>query len=81
MLIFVAPRSRNFAIVGDQAIHERCGESFWRDVTAQMTEHFRQGQFTQGIVHAVAKAGALLGEHFPRQKGDQNELSDAVERD
>ena len=25
VLIFVAPRSRKFAVIGDQAIHEKCG--------------------------------------------------------
>lgn len=81
VLIFVAPRSRKFAILGDQGVHEKCGETFWREVAAQMTAHFQQGGFTEGIVGAVQKAGALLAEHFPRLADDQNELPDTVERD
>src|SRR5213080_3624241 len=32
VLIFVAPRSHKFAVVGDKAIHEKCGEQFWQHV-------------------------------------------------
>src|SRR5580765_870159 len=28
VLIFIAPRIHKFAVVGDQAIHERCGDEF-----------------------------------------------------
>jgi len=28
VLIFVAPRAHKFAVVGDKAIHEKCGEQF-----------------------------------------------------
>ncbi len=81
VLIFVAPRSQKFAILGDQGIHERCGENFWREVAEQMTAHFRKSEFTEGIISAIQKAGTLLAEHFPRRTDDKNELPDAVERD
>src|SRR5215470_15104455 len=29
VLIFVAPRVHKLAVVGDDAIHERCGDEFW----------------------------------------------------
>lgn len=81
VLIFVAPRSQKFAIIGDKAIHERCGENFWHEVAEEMTAHFRKSEFTEGIVSAIQKAGTLLAEHFPRRTDDKNELPDAVERD
>jgi uncharacterized membrane protein len=81
VLIFVAPRSRNFAIIGDQGVHTRCGDAFWREVTAEMTAHFRKSEFTQAILHGIRKAGDLLAQHFPRKADDRNELSDEVARD
>ena len=81
VLIFVAPRSQKFAILGDKGIHERCGENFWREVAEQMTAHFKKSEFTEGIVSAIQKTGTLLAEHFPRRADDKNELPDAVERD
>jgi len=79
VLIFLAPTSRTFAVIGDTAIHEKCGESFWRILAATMESHFKRGEFTDRLVHAIERAGALLGEHFPRSPDDKNELPDAIE--
>jgi len=78
VLILIAPESRKFAIFGDEAIHAKCGQPFWDEVTAAMTSHFREGKFTEGLVHAIERAGCLLAKHFPRQPDDKNELPDNV---
>ncbi|HZZ18438.1 MAG TPA: TPM domain-containing protein [Opitutaceae bacterium] len=70
VLIFVAPRSRNFAIVGDSAVHEKCGDVFWSSVAKTMGEHFKAGHFTEGVVHGVERAGELLAATFPRTTSD-----------
>lgn len=79
VLILFAPRSRTFAVIGDTAIHEKCGDRFWRELAAAMTAHFKCGDFTTGLVHGIDRAGALLAEHFPRAPDDRNELPDDVE--
>ena len=78
VLIFVAPGSRNFAILGDTAVHAKCGEAFWEQVTAEMRQHFQKGEFTAGLVHAIHAAGKLLAEHFPPQGPGTNELPNSV---
>lgn len=78
VLIYVAPVSQTFAIIGDEGVHAKCGDSFWHEVAAAMGGHFRAGKFTAGVAHGVERAGALLGAHFPRQPGDTNELADSV---
>ena len=65
VLIFVAPRSRTFAVIGDRGVHEKCGEGFWQEMAAAMTGYFKKGDFTEGLLHGVERAGALLAEHFP----------------
>jgi uncharacterized membrane protein len=79
VLLFVAPSSRNFAIVGDTGIHEKCGDPFWRLVAAEMEARFKRGEFTEGLVHAIEHAGKLLAENFPRSPNDRNELPDQIE--
>jgi uncharacterized membrane protein len=80
VLIFVAPRSRNFAILGDSGIHEKCGDDFWNDAAAAMSDHFRKGDFAGGIVATVQKVGDVLAAHFPRREGSAvNELPDEVD--
>lgn len=65
VLIFVAPRSRTFAVIGDKGIHDRCGDDFWRELARAMTEFFKRGQFTEGLVHGIDRAGEILASHFP----------------
>ena len=78
VLLLVAPESRTFAIYGDTAIHEKCGDPFWGEVAASIGDHFKQGDFTGGIIHALDRAGELLATHFPRRPDDKNELPDNV---
>jgi len=79
VLIFLAPRSRNFAVIGDRGVHEKCGDPFWRELAAAMGVYFQREAFTEGLVHGIERAGLLLAEHFPRQPEDRNELPDRVE--
>ncbi len=66
VLIFVAPRARQFAVIGDTAVHAQCGDPFWRQLAGTMGGYFRLGEFTPGIIHGVQTAGELLATHFPR---------------
>jgi uncharacterized membrane protein len=70
VMIFVAPRSRNFAVIGDSAVHEKCGDAFWTSLAKTMGEYFKAGQFTEGVVHGVERAGELLAKTFPRSAAD-----------
>jgi uncharacterized membrane protein len=82
VLLFVAPASRRFAVLGDRAIHERCGDGFWKDVADAMAAEFRNGRFSEGILAGIAAVAAELARHFPRRPGDvdRNELPDTVSR-
>ncbi len=81
VLIFVAPRSHKFAVIGDVGVHTRCGDGFWQQMAAEMTGHFRGQNFNQGLLHAIGRAGELLAQHFPPRPDDRNELPDEVEGD
>lgn len=83
VLIYVAPVSQTFAVIGDAGIHERCGAAFWSDIATAMQEDFRAGRFTEGIVKGVHEAGNALARYFPREgvARDVNELSNDVTRD
>lgn len=81
VLIFVAPRVHKFAVIGDSAVHAKCGDAFWNEMRDSMAEHFRKSEFSQGIIHGIKKAGSLLAQHFPRHPDDKNELPDDVAHD
>lgn len=81
VLFFVAPNVRKFAVLGDAGVHQRCGDEFWRELTNEISGHFKSLRFTEGIVHGIRKAGQLLAQHFPKRSDDKNELSDDVAHD
>jgi uncharacterized membrane protein len=79
VLIFVAPRSQKFAVIGDEGIHRRCGNKFWQNLVEAMRSHFKAANFNDALIYAIDKAGELLSEHFPRRPDDRNELPNRVE--
>jgi uncharacterized membrane protein len=78
VLIFVAPRAHKFAVVGDQAIHEKCGEQFWQHVVDGMRVHFQNEKFSHALTEAVNEVGKVLAAHFPRTSANANELPDEI---
>ena len=81
VLIYIAPKARSFRILGDAGIHEKAGGDFWTQVASVIEEHFRRGEFTDGVVRGVERVGELLAAHFPRRADDRNELPDQVTED
>lgn len=81
VLFYVVPRDRAFAVIGDEAIHAKCGQSFWDETAKVLEREFGEGRFTEGLVAGIRRAGDLLAEHFPRKSGDRNELPDALAGD
>jgi uncharacterized membrane protein len=79
VLIFVAPRAQKFAVIGDQGLHEKCGDAFWEALTEAMRMHFQAQNFTDAVLHAIRETGALLAQHFPRRTDDRDELPNRVE--
>ena len=79
VLIYVAPRSQTFAIVGDEAAHRCCGDAFWKTVSAEMGQRFREDP-TASIIHAIGRVAGRLGEDFPCRADNPNELPDFVIR-
>ena len=78
VLIFVAPRAQKFAVVGDKAIHESCGEQFWQHIVDEMRVHFQNEKFSHALMGAIDEIGTVLATHFPGKSANSNELPDDV---
>jgi uncharacterized membrane protein len=81
VLIYIAPRTRNFALWGDEAVHEKCGDIFWSEVAQSMSAAFHKGQLTEALVEGIRRSGELLAENFPPADEPRNELPDRIERE
>src|SRR5690348_7624573 len=49
VLIYFAPLTRQFAIIGDAGIHAKCGDNFWQTITSEMTPLLKSEQFTEAV--------------------------------
>ncbi len=78
VLIYIVPSHHKFAIIGDKGIDAKVPANFWQEVRDIMQQHFRQGQFAEGICQGIRLAGQKLKQFFPLQEGDKNELSDEI---
>ena len=79
VLLFVAPRRHQFAVIGDAGIHERVSDAFWAQISEGLQRDFRAGELTAGLLHAIDAIGDRLAEHFPPDPVGDNELPDRVE--
>ena len=80
ILFFIVPSRKRFVVLGDTGIHAHVGQDFWDSIAALLSEHFRKGEFTEGLVRAIGEAGARLAAHFPCDPAtDTNELPDDVD--
>jgi uncharacterized membrane protein len=79
LLIFLAPKSQKFAIVGGTALHEKVGQAWWNDLIALLTRYFKESLYTDGLVAAIEHAGKALQLHFPASTPDRTGQKDIVE--
>ncbi|PSH05647.1 MAG: hypothetical protein CXZ00_00415 [Acidobacteria bacterium] len=80
VLFFVVPARRKFVVLGDNGIHEKVGQDFWHYIVRIVSEKFRHGDFTEGLVRGIEAVGEQLATHFPYDaERDSNELSDDVD--
>lgn len=79
VLVYVAIRDRQLALLGDKGIHEKVGAEFWNKEVKLILSHFNRADYAAGIAHVVEEIGEALRTHFPYDKdGDINELPDDI---
>ncbi len=79
VLVYIAIKDKQLAVMGDEGIHRKVGEEFWKQTVAKMLSHFKTESYVEGLVHAVNDIGEALQSHFPYDKNtDKNELPDDI---
>lgn len=78
VLFYLAVTDKKFAILGDGGINAKVPEDFWDNIKMTMTDHFKNGEFAEGLSNGIKMAGEQLKAHFPYQQDDVNELSDDI---
>ena len=80
VLIYLAVEDHNFVICGDKGINDVVQDDFWNCTRDIMVAEFKKGDFKQGLIDGITRAGEQLQKYFPWQEGDTNELSNEISR-
>ena len=77
VLVYIAMKDRQFAILADQGIHEKVGQAFWNQEVSVMKKHFSNALPADAIEAVITDVGQALRTHFPYDRStDKNELPD-----
>ncbi len=80
VLIYIAVLDKKFVIYGDQGINNAVPKDFWDTTKDIIQAEFIKGNFKQGIVNGILRAGKELESHFPWLHNDTNELSNEISK-
>jgi uncharacterized membrane protein len=80
VLIYLAVEDKTFAICGDKGINDVVAEDFWDNTKNIMGNHFKSGNFKQGLINGILEAGDQLKKYFPYQENDTDELSNEISK-
>lgn len=80
VLIYLAVADKTFVICGDQGINDIVTSNFWDSTRDIMVAHFKNGNFKQGLIDGILRAGEELKKHFPWSEDDTNELSNEISK-
>ena len=77
-LIYLAVEDRALAILGDTGINLKVPNNFWDATRDVMINHFKEGEFAEGLANGIKLAGEQLKEYYPYESDGVNELSDEI---
>lgn len=78
VLVYVAVKTKQFAIYGDEGIHNKVSDDFWNSTKDIMQPLFASGNQKDALVQGVLKIGEQLKQYFPFLDNDQNELPNEI---
>jgi len=79
VLVYVAWKDRQLALLGDKGIHEKVGNAFWYEKVKEILSHFNRSDYAGGLSEIVREIGEALRKHFPYDgNSDKNELPDDI---
>ena len=80
VLIYVAVDDRTLVIMGDEGINDVVEQDFWESTKDAIVAQFKRGNYKQGLIDGILKAGEQLQKHFPWSETNINELPNTISR-
>jgi len=80
VLFYLALESKQFAIIGDEGIHNKVPNNFWESTKSIVLSNFANKEFANGLEQGIIEVGNQLKKYFPYEKEDLNELPDEISK-
>lgn len=80
VLVYMAIKDRQMAIVGDEGIHHKVGkDQYWKQELQILRDFCKEGKIVEGLVRVIKDIGADLSTHFPHSETEsKNEIPDDI---
>ena len=78
VLLYIATKDHQLALLGDEGIYQKVGQAFWDNEVKLMLDEFKQHHFIDGVCHIIGDIGEALKTNFPYASDDKNELEDGI---
>lgn len=79
VILYIAVKDHQLAVYGDEGIHQKVGEDFWKTKVQHILSEFNAAHYVDGIEQVIREIGIALCEHFPYiAESDKNELPDEI---
>lgn len=81
VIVYVAIEDRKAAIFGDEGIHAKVDDDYWKMELDLMLSHFKKGEYAEGLIQVVTDIGEKLNAEFPYNADtDTNEVGNEISR-
>lgn len=78
VLIYIAHKHHEFAIVGDKNIFMQAPKAFWSSEAINLAKAFSSKKYVEGLINCIQNTGQLLFDLFPYHGENKNELPDEI---
>ena len=78
ILFYLAIESKSFAVWGDEGIHQKVSDVFWKRISDCAISYFKNNDVIAGLEKSIEMCGDKLKLHFPLATDDKNELSNEI---
>lgn len=78
VLIFILLSDRQFYILADKMISEKIDQKTLDEIASKMSNTFRSGKFSEGIIDCINTLSEILSQLFPVYPQDVDEVSNKV---
>lgn len=78
VLIFILLSEKQFYILADEKISDKIPQQTFDLIANEMSNQFKSGKFSMGIIYCIDKLNELLSRDFPIKLDDIDELSNKI---